>query len=305
VDRRRGCAWVAAFLALALPLPDTHAQIGGAQYGDYALVALDRTGDGPSADDALFVHFGAGTEGSASAGNVLGTHGLRLTASACCARGTVVGEDDPDRGRPFLRLGEASVAYVERDGRFGASFGDSLYLDLDGTADVSVGDLRFSDGVRVLPGDPEERRPLAPVEDGSFRLKHLDVDGDFYFYPPDLLLLDVSRAAYAAASDVLLTASTSAPVGERLGASSTFAEPTTRTRGGAPRAAPAKSGRRAALVTMRISATAGASISSWRARMVRPSGPTTSRLLSRPRKRRACPPVRMAAEITQGTITNP
>lgn len=158
--------------AMAQPLPGT-------------VRFADLTKDGQwSRGDAAYLH----RSGNATA---VAPGDVRLTPAANASAGSVVRAADPDAGRATTAAvssgtfdGRAAAWRAwdaDRDGAFGA--GDLLYADLDGSADLSVGDVHGTAaagrpyGALAAAGDPGVRPRLSAFGPAA-GLCFVDRDGD-------------------------------------------------------------------------------------------------------------------------------
>lgn len=137
---------------------------------------------------------------------------VRLIETDEHSAGTFVRGSDSDQGDGLTSFA-SDLPFVFRDANGDASYtlenddddDDEIYLDLDASDKVSVGDARISStdadsaGTTVTSGDDDLNRPLGSLPAG-FAVRGVDLDGDGLFGQDDALILNIDEAAEDTAS---------------------------------------------------------------------------------------------------------
>lgn len=183
----------------------------------------DESGNGAFDEGEAFYLFDL-----ADADGLLDPGDLRLTARFGQAAGHLVRPTDPDAGlaippaaqRSFVGpAGTTALAFYDSEGDASWSVADWVYVDADGSASVSPGDVRLTAtaggaaGTRVLSIDADENRPLVSAATGfggalgAGNLGFLDADNSGAFNVEDTLYLQQAAAsATPRAEDLRLSA---------------------------------------------------------------------------------------------------
>lgn len=219
--RKGGAAWTVRLISLLAAMV-LLAGTASAAYGDTvqeddrdlglglddfadarAICYLDEDGDGThEAGEPLYATGGCGDVSSLD---------LRLSESLGGDPGTQVDAGDSDAGQPLSDPAGARVGFFDTDGSSGYSAGDTVYVDVDGSGEVTSGDLRITPtasqaaGTFVAAGDGDLNNGLGADRDlATPSWRFYDADGTDDWSSQDTAYVDADGSNDVSSDDIRL-----------------------------------------------------------------------------------------------------